>query len=366
MPKANYEVSAFSCLPGWDNETGLAEALSALADCLPALQDLTIRNEQPEMAVPLAGISGQAKQLADSGVSESVAKAFFEQNFRPHRIIHAEQQGLLTGYYEPVLRASRVKSPQFSIPLYGRPPDLVDIDGTQRLEIDGQSLTHARSINGQLVPYASRREIESGCLAEEGLEIAYLSDRVDAFFLHVQGSGLLEFSDSERFRFGYDGKNGHPYTSIGQLLIHRDLMSRDEMNLQKLGEWLREEPERGREVMWSNNSFVFFKEVGNASDVRPTGVYDIPLTAGRSLAIDQAYHQIGLPIYVVSNDLEHAPWCAGSYRRLMIAQDVGSAIVGLERGDIYYGSGEQAGICAGMTKNSGNFFVLLPKQLGPQ
>lgn len=366
MPKATYEASAFSFLKGWQQETDLAEALAAFADCWPAFRRLGAQQRSDPIVCSLAVLSVRAAELNEAEVTSEAARAFFEEHFLPHRVVDSAPQGLLTGYYEPILRASRSKSDEFGIPLYARPDDLVDLDEHRSLRTDGQVLTHARSTDEGLLPYATRAEIENGYLEGRGLEIAYLSDPVDAFFMQVQGSGLLEFSANERVRFGFDGKNGRPYTSIGRKIIENGLMSREDMSLQALGDWLRVDPERGRDMMRANESFVFFKETGAAATFRPTGVHDIPLTPGRSLAVDASCHPIGVPIFVASDDLKHAPWSDSGFRRLMVAQDIGSAIVGPERGDIYFGSGVAAGLAAGKTQHSGNFFVLLPKQLGIQ
>jgi membrane-bound lytic murein transglycosylase A len=191
----------------------------------------------------------------------------------------------------------------------------------------------------------------------------FLSNPVDVFFMQVQGSGSIRLTDGSTIRVSYDGKNGHPYRSIGRSLIDSGDISAEDMSLQILGEWLRADLSRGQQVMRQNPSFVFFRELDGAQADQPMGVMRIPLSEGRSLAVDASVHAIGAPIYVVSPSLRHTP-DGGPFQRLMIAQDVGSAIRGPERGDIYYGSGDDAGRLAGVTKHQGNFLVFLTQEPG--
>jgi membrane-bound lytic murein transglycosylase A len=212
------------------------------------------------------------------------------------------------------------------------------------------------------VPYATRAEIDGGALAGKGLELAYVRDQVEAFFLQVQGSGRIRLPNGTHLRVGYDGKNGHPYTSIGRTLIDTGEMTESAMSLAALGNYLRADPARGLAVMQRNASFVFFRALTDADGAGPLGVDGIALTEGRSLAVDAGVHAIGAPIYVVAPELTHIS--GAPFQRLMIAQDVGSAIRGPERGDIFAGSGDAAGRVAGITKHSGRFFVLLPRMAG--
>ncbi|MEQ1713598.1 MAG: MltA domain-containing protein, partial [Hyphomicrobium sp.] len=209
-------------------------------------------------------------------------------------------------------------------------------------------------------PYPTRQEIDEGALAGKGLELLYLADPVDVFFMQVQGSGRIELPDGSMVRVTYDGKNGHPYTSVGRHLIDTGAFAAEQVSLQSLEKWLKSEPARGRTAMWHNKSYVFFRELSGSQAAGPLGAMSIPLTEGRSLAVDTGFHQLGLPVWVSSPKLTHATR-AGGFHRLMIAQDVGSAIRGAERGDIYFGSGEAAGRLAGVTKHPANFVVLLPK-----
>jgi membrane-bound lytic murein transglycosylase A len=207
------------------------------------------------------------------------------------------------------------------------------------------------------VPYPTRRDIEQGALAGQGLELVWLADPVDAFVLHVQGSGTVVVEGGGSIRLTYDGKNGHPYTSIGRVLIDRGDMPAEGLTLDRLIDWLRADPARARELMWQNASFVFFRELTDG-EAGPLGADRTPLTPGRSLAVDASHHVLGLPIFVDAPSLllDGRPM-----QRLMIAQDVGSAIRGPERGDIYVGSGDGAGRRAGAIKHPARFFVLRPR-----
>lgn len=292
--------------------------------------------------------------------SNDDARSFFEEHFTPHRVVHADAHGLLTGYYEPVIAGSRTRTETFTVPVLRRPADIVNIVSESERGAKAEALTHARKTASGTEPYATREEIEEGALAGQGLELVWLADAVDAFFLHVQGSGLIAFADGTTARITYDGKNGHPYTSVGRYLIEAGLFPADQMSLQALKDWLREDAQRGVAAMRQNRSYVFFRELTGEAAGSALGAMEIPLSDHRSLAVDTRFHALGTPIYVVSPTLTHAGRADGFYR-LMVAQDVGSAIRGPERGDIYFGTGDEAGRHAGVTKHPGNFLVLLPK-----
>ncbi|MBN9291415.1 MAG: MltA domain-containing protein, partial [Hyphomicrobium denitrificans] len=201
--------------------------------------------------------------------------------------------------------------------------------------------------------------IEQGGLAGQDLELMYFKDPVDVFFMQVQGSGRVELPGGEKVRVSYDGKNGYPYTSIGRALIASREISAEVMSLQALKQWLRANVERARSVMWKNESYVFFRELIGNDGKGPIGANNIPLQPRRSLAVDTSYYALGTPIFVDAPELTHATK-TGGFHRLMIAHDVGSAIKGPQRGDIYFGSGDEAGRLAGVTKQKGHFIVLLP------
>jgi membrane-bound lytic murein transglycosylase A len=222
-------------------------------------------------------------------------------------------------------------------------------------------LTAMRETGDGLVPYFTREEIDRGALAGRGLEILYLADPVELFFMQVQGSGRVRLPDGTRLRLGYAGKNGYPYTSIGKLLLERGEGKANGMSMQVLKDWLCADAPRGQRLMWENRSYVFFRELdGREAQDGPIGAAGVALTPGRSLAVDASYHALGLPIFVEAETLVGSD--GAPFRKLMIAQDVGSAIRGPERGDIFWGSGEAAGAIAGSTLAPARFIVLLPNQ----
>jgi membrane-bound lytic murein transglycosylase A len=307
-----------------------------------------------------AGNSACKEALAlGEKVGRQTARRFFETHYTPHRF-EGVKPGLVTGYYEPELNGSREKTGAFQIPVYRRPDDLVQVkpDLLRALYDDGHSV---RRRNGeQLVPYYTRAEIDSGALEGRGLELLYLDDPIELFFMQVQGSGRVRLTDGSWVRLGYAAKNGHSYTSIGRLLAERGERPPQGLTMEGLKSWLRADPARGRALMYENKSYVFFRELPKAeAGEGPVGAQGVPLTEGRSLAVDAAYHVLGTPIFVVAPDLAAV---GAPFGRLMIAQDVGSAIKGVQRGDIFFGTGEAAGAIAGTTKHAARFYVLLPKR----
>ena len=348
----------FSSLPGWDQDDHLAALHAFQKAARPILAAKpSAQSVQPSPA--LLDILRLALTLDLGSLDRSAARLFFEAHFLPNQVCHETAPGLLTGYYEPVLDGSRVQDGPFQIPVYRRPPDLENIVAESERGAAAHGLTHARRTASGLEPYSTRQEIEEGALTGLALELVWLADPVDCFFMHVQGSGRIRLPDGSLIRISYDGKNGHPYTSIGRYLIDHGFMTADDMSLDALRVWLSADRERGRFIMWQNRSFVFFRELKGAEADSALGALHIPLWAGRSLAVDTAYHALGTPIYVTAPTLTHAT--GAPFNRIMIASDVGSAIRGPERGDIYFGSGGEAGSLAGITKHPGNFIVLMPK-----
>lgn len=356
-----FKPDTFANLPGWEQDDHAAAFKAFLKSCDRVIAAVKAGNKAgPKPPTPaLLSACDAALQRAAKPVPEAAARVFFETHFTPHRVMHASDTGLLTGYYEPVIEAARAPSPTFATPIHRRPPDLVNIVDEASRGARGDALTHGRKTAKGIEPYATRADIEQGALKGRGLELVYVASSVEKFFMQVQGSGRLKLPDGSMVRVSYDGKNGHPYTSIGRHLIDTGAFPADKMSLAALGAWLKADPVRGRLVMWQNKSYVFFRELQGEEAKSALGVLNIPLTPGRSLAVDAAVHAIGTPVYVHAPGLTHAT-PAGGFRRLMIAQDVGSAIKGPERGDIFFGSGRVAGKVAGVTKHPGNLFVLLP------
>jgi membrane-bound lytic murein transglycosylase A len=352
-PAVSYEPVAFSDLAGWTTSDPRPALWAFQTSCS------SLGGEAPPEIV---AAGERARGLDPKNIGATAARGFFEAMFEPHRVVHAGPAGFVTGYYETVLEGSRTPTADFRVPIYRRPPDLVSLVDEALRGTVGDALTHVRrSPGGDLLPFATRAEIEQGALAGRDLELLYLADPVDTFFLHIQGSGLIRLANGRHVRVTYDGKNGHPYTSVGRNLIETGVMTADEMSLATLGAWLKADPERGRRQMWRNRSFVFFRELEGDEAGAPVGVRGIPLTPGVSLAVDTGIHAIGLPVWVSSPTLTHADDTGQGFHRLMVAQDTGSAIRGPERGDIFFGSGPEAGQKAGITKHAASFRVLLPR-----
>jgi membrane-bound lytic murein transglycosylase A len=358
MGKVTLKPAAFADLSGWQDDDHLAAFKTFLKSCDQMLEArrATSKGSKASLAA-LVTACRTAKALKNP--TRATARAFFEAQFVPHHVVHKAGKGILTGYYEPVLKGARKPHGRFKTPIYRRPPDLVNVVPETKRGATGRRFTHMRKTTAGLVPYLTRDQIERGALAGQGLELLYLADPVDAFFMHIQGSGRIDLTNGKSIRISYDGKNGHPYSSIGKYLVRTRQFPADKVSLQSLRKWLRADRARGQKVMWKNASFIFFRELRGPEAEGALGAMSVTLTSGRSLAVDTAYHTLGTPIFVSAPRLKQASK-KGGFSRLMIAQDVGSAIKGPERGDIYYGSGDKAGRLAGTTNHPGNFFVLLP------
>lgn len=374
--EVSYVPTTYAAIAGWVEDDHASAFAAFLISALRVLDReasaSTLTVARPQSSPELVEVCRRALELGQHAVSnKQLAREFFERHFTPHRVSYttgSRPAGLLTGYYEPQLTGSRTQSAEFSVPIYGRPHDLVNlIDESERGARAGQR-THARQTADGLTPYFTRAQIDEGALAGRNLELGYVADPVDLFFMQVQGSGLVDFGSGDVVRLTYAGKNGYDYTSVGRYLIDTGEIASEDMTLQALIDWLKADPVRARDVMWQNESYVFFEELGKASETTARGIDAIALSAGRSLAVDTAFHEIGTPVFVVSESLTHAAGIGDSsitgFHRLMIAQDVGSAIRGPERGDLYFGSGSEAGRLAGQTKHEGQFIVLRPDRLG--
>ncbi|MEO8722383.1 MAG: murein transglycosylase A [Sphingobium sp.] len=286
----------------------------------------------------------QACNAAGSWPDNS-ASAFFIRYFEAVQV--GDGKAYATGYFEPEIAGSRVQARGYTVPVYRRPPDLVDVDlGAFSDSLKGK---HIRGrVQGQIfVPYADRAELESGGLAGRGLEIAWAADDIEFFFLQIQGSGRLRLPDGSIMRIGYDGQNGRDYTGIGKLMKDRGLIQAGSM--QDIMSWLRANPQQGRAIMNENKSFVFFKEIVGPG---PLGALAIPVTGGSSVAADPRYVPLGAPILLSLDRAEP--------NGLWIAQDTGGAIKGANRVDTFWGAGEQARATAGGMSARGSALLLLP------
>lgn len=321
---------------------------------------------RPAVAASPALVALAREALSADLTEGEPAREFFERRFQPYRVRPdgADQAGFLTGYYEPRLRGSLTQSPEFSAPVLARPDDLVAFAAGQAPPSFEAGLSGAQRLpGGALRPYPERAAIEAAAMGE-GRPIAWLRDHVEVFMAQVQGSALVELTDGRIVRLAYDGRNGQPYTSIGRLLIESGEIAQADMSLERLKSWLRahgQAPgEKARNLMQRNRSYVFFK-IETAFDPAdgPTGGSGVGLTALRSIAVDRNIWAYGTPFWLDA----HLPWSgpdSAPFRRLTIAQDTGSAILGPARADLYFGGGDEAGRRAGDIRHACDFTVLLP------
>jgi membrane-bound lytic murein transglycosylase A len=296
--------------------------------------------------------------------SNQDGRLFFETWFKLYQVSYGNtKKGLFTGYYEPVLQGSRKRSFKYNTALFRRPSDLITADlGRFRVGWSGRQIS-GRLIRGRLVPYFSRAEIENGILNGKGLEFLWVDNFIDAFFLHIQGSGRVVLDTGELVKVGFAGRNGHPYYAIGRDLVKRGLILKEKISLQTIRDWLENNPTQATELMNKNKSYIFFREHKATKTKRskgegPIGAAGVSLTPGRSLAVDRKYFAMGIPIWI---NTKH-PIKKDPLRRLMIAQDTGGAIVGPIRGDFFWGTGLNAREAAGKMREEGQVYILLPNQ----
>lgn len=363
--------TAFSDIPGWQQDRH-AQALAAfLANCqalgqLPEAQSLGGAG----VAAARGGAPALWRPVCDAGRSvppgdDAAARAFFESRFEAEAVADSgaaapadRAQGLFTGYFDPEVPGSRSPGGQYRTALLGRPSDLVQVDlGEFTDDLKGRNV-FGRVEAGKLVPYYDRAEIEAGALARRRLELLWLADPVDAYFLQVQGSGRVDLPDGHVVRVTYAGQNGRRSVLIGRILADRGDIPRDQVSLQSIRAWLAAHPDQVAGILDQNPSYVFFREIDDLRpDQGPPGALGVPLTPGRSIAVDRAFLPLGAPVFVVTTD----PLTGAPLRRLTIAQDVGGAIRGPVRTDIFFGWGHEAEDRAGRMRQPGTEYLLLPK-----
>ncbi|PZQ49103.1 MAG: murein transglycosylase [Micavibrio aeruginosavorus] len=355
--------ASFSDLPGWGNDRLDGFVGAYRTSCARILKKSPSEKFSSNSAFGTYGEwQKPCRDIAsvDAG-SPAAVRSFLERNFKVMRATAAgNPEGLFTGYYESTLNGSRIKHGAFQYPLLGRPSDLVMVElGDFREELKGQRIA-GRVLDGKLKPYESRAQIEAGKLpASQYRPIVYLDDPHDAFFVQVQGSGVVHMDDGSIMRVGYDGQNGHPYYAIGRELVKRGIYTKDEVSMDSIRAWLTQNPDKAEELMNTNPSFVFFKEQPNdGAGAGPQGGEGVALTTKRSLAIDRGKLPYGFPVYL---DADYADETGAKLQRLMMAQDTGGAIRGAVRGDVFWGGGAMAEKMAGPMKAKGRYYFLLPK-----
>ena len=359
--RLNLIRTEFRALPGWRADDPAPALAAFLKSCKRLL---------PQPGNRALGAGGTGGRIADwrpvcaaaasAGKDSTGARNFFEREFVPYRASSSRgEDGLFTGYYEAELKGSLVRHGPYKVPIYRRPPGLVTVDlGRFDAKLKGRQLT-GQVRGGQVLPLATRAEIEGGALKGKGLELLWVDSAVDAFFLHVQGSGRVILDDGRVLRLGYAGRNGHAYTSIGRALIEQGTLSKENVSMQSIRAWIEANPDAGARLMASNPSYIFFSiKKGDG----PIGAQGAALTPGRSLAVDKRFVPLGIPVWLDTSD----PLEPGRpLRRLVIAQDTGGAIKGPVRGDLFWGFGAAAAERAGRMNVRGGYYLLLPKAIGP-
>ena len=359
---------AFDDIAGWqdDDHAAAFEAFRISCRRIVKRADARARKKSSKKSryAILEPACRKAIAMGDS-VSDAEARAFFEANFVPVRFSEPGPDGLVTGYYEPELPGSRTRSERFNVPVYRVPDDLVQLYSDRERAKRNHQMTAGRKTKDGVVPYFDRQEIEEGALEGRGLELVYLEDPVEAFYMHIQGSARIALAEGGHMRIGFAAKNGYSYTSIGNLMIKRGTLPRSKMSMKGIRAWMAANPEEAEKLRWENRSYIFFRELPRKqSDAGPVGAQGVSLTPRRSLAVDTSIHLLGTPIWVDAPKLKsHGK---NGFSHLMIAQDAGSAIKGRERGDIFWGSGDAAGKVAGRTKHKAAFTVLLPRRSLPE
>lgn len=313
----------------------------------------------------LASVCGAARSLPAG--DDAAARAFFEARFDPVELSDGKggRDGLITGYYEPVIRACRERRPGCTVPVHGVPDDLLTIElATIDPDLKGKRL-RGRVEGRKVVPYLSRAEIDarsalagadSGAADRKPLPaavMAWAADPVDVFFLQVQGSGRLQMDDGSVLRIGYADQNGHPYRAVGKSLVERGALTRDAVSMQSIRDWLAANPAERDAVLATNPSYVFFRELPPGEE-GPPGSLGVALTPGRSIAVDVNAVPLGSPVWLVTTD----PGDGSPIRRLMSAQDTGGAIRGSVRADLFWGRGEEAATKAGRMQQVGRMWML--------
>jgi membrane-bound lytic murein transglycosylase A len=297
-------------------------------------------------------------ELCRDALKANDAKAFFEDHFTAFKVTdQTRPEGLYTGYYEPEAEGSLTQSEEYPVPVYRKPVDLRALDESGRKQT---GLAYGRMRDGKAKAYFTRKDIEQGALKNQGLEICFLKSWVDAFFIHIQGSGRVRLPDGKFIRLAYAAKTGQPYSGIGHILLEKGVGTKETMSMEFLRSWMAEHPQDARELMWNNKSYIFFRSIDVPSnDLGALGAQQVNLTPLRSLAVDRSIWMFGTPIWVNTT----TPPESGSkpFQHLMIAQDTGTAIKGQVRGDVYWGWGEEASFNAGHMKSPGSMVVLLPK-----
>lgn len=337
----------WSALPDWQT-TRLAESWEAFLQGCAALQKKDAWR----------GVCENARSLGSP--DEAAVRAFFERHFQAYESSNEDgsTEGLITGYYEPLINGSRTPTARARFPIYGVPEDLVAVELASVYPQLKNLRLRGRLAGNRLIPYATRSEIEnrSADINSKAKTLAWAEDAVELFFMQIQGSGRVALPDGTYLRLGYADQNGHPYKSIGKLLVERGELTLEQASMQSIKEWGNKNPDKLPALLAANPSYVFFRELPEGLS-GPLGALGVPVSAGRSLAVDPKFIPLGAPVYLATT----LPNSATPLTRLMMAQDTGGAIRGGVRGDFFWGFGTEAGEMAGKMKQPGRMWVLLPR-----
>ncbi len=349
---APFEAVRWEDLPGWPGQDGLAPALDTLKASCTRLQ------QQAAWKPVCAAARGFSVNTPD----EAALKHWFEQTFLPWQLVNPDgsREGLMTGYYEPILKASRNRKPPYLHPIYGVPDDLIVVDLAELYPELKHMRLRGRLEGRKLVPYYPRAEWDKQAARRKGDALLWADDPLAAFFMQTQGSGQGQVDDGSRVRVGYADQNGHPYRSIGRWLIDQGELKAEQASMQGIRNWLKANPQRMQELLDANPSYVYFRELPLKGE-GPPGAMGVALTPERSLAIDPRTTPLGVPVWLETT----YPNSDRALNRLMSAQDTGGAIRGPVRADFYWGSGIEAGNQAGKMRQKGRMWVLLPRGLTP-
>jgi membrane-bound lytic murein transglycosylase A len=358
---AKYVPVAWTALPGWTDDR-VDEAWPAFRVGCAAL--IAPGATSALWQVPCTDAASV------SPIDRTAVRRFFENHFIPYQVLTADGRdtGMVTGYYEPLLTGSRERSARFQVPLYASPDDLLTIDLTELYPELKDKRLRGRVQGKRVVPYWSRADIENGKAPVAGSALVYVEDPVEAFFLQIQGSGRVRLSEGGIMRVGYADQNGHPYRSIGRILVERGEMPLERASMQGIREWGRRNPEKLGPLLDENPSYVFFREVPppapgtlEAQIDGPFGSLGVPLLRERAIAVDPRSIPLGAPVYLATT----YPLSTRPLARLMLAQDTGGAIRGAVRADFFWGFGDDAGREAGRMKQDGRIWILWPKDAPP-
>jgi membrane-bound lytic murein transglycosylase A len=336
----------------WESVSGWLED-----DPVPALQAFVQSCQSLRFRPQWQTVCAEAVTIA--AADSASARFFFEERFIPHQVRKPDgsDKGMITGYYVPDLKGSRIPTARYRYPLFAVPDDLLVIDLRSVYPELGDYRLRGRIEGRRVVPYWNREDIDSGKATMAGRELFWVEDAVELFFLQIQGSGRINLENGERVMVNYAEQNGHPYRSIGKTLIERGEMTSSQMSMQNIKAWARKNPDRTSLLLNENPSYVFFREL--PADVQsPPGALGVPLTPGRSIAVDPRTIPLGAPVFVNTT----WPNSPAPLNRLMLAQDTGGAIKGPVRADFFWGMGDQAGELAGRMKQDLRLWVLLPRE----